>query len=381
MTSKPSQATSAKLPDPKPLPVKDLLLDPQNPRLAGLELTVDHQDEILKVLWRDRAVNELIDSIATSGYWTHEELFATKEHGKLVVIEGNRRLAAVKLLLDESLCNRIGASGVPSIGKDAKKKLETLPVIECSREDVWQYIGFKHVNGPQDWDSIAKAQYIARVYNEYKVSLEEIARTIGDRHDTVRRLYRGLMVLDQAEESGMFDREDRYNTRFAYSHLWTGLGYSGVQEFLGLTSEKGFKPNPVPKSKLDNLKELCCWLYGSKEQNKPPIIRSQNPDLRNLDEVLRSESGLAALRVGLSLEVARRAAQSDSRALRELMVLAEQTLKGIPGLIVTGYRGESDILLQAKTIYALAEHIFEQVGETRLVGRRAMPDLRSGVAR
>src|SRR4051794_33109523 len=38
----------------------------------------------------------------------------------------------------------------------------------------------------------------------------------GDRHDTVRRLYRGLMVLEQAEWTGAFDRKDRWNTRFAY---------------------------------------------------------------------------------------------------------------------------------------------------------------------
>ena len=37
---------------------------------------------------------------STSGYWEHEKLFAAREKGKLVVIEGNRRLAAVKLLLD-----------------------------------------------------------------------------------------------------------------------------------------------------------------------------------------------------------------------------------------------------------------------------------------
>lgn len=332
MTTRHTQPTEGSLPAAKAVAVRDLYLDPQNPRLADLQLTVDQQDKIAQVLWQDRAVNELVDSIAINGYWPHEELLASTEDGKLVVIEGNRRLAAVKLLLDEGLRTRIGATGIPELPTEAKQKLETLPVIECSRKDVWQYIGFKHVNGPQDWDSIAKAQYIARVHNEYKVPLPEIARTIGDRHDTVRRLYRGLMVLDQAESSGVFNREDRYNTRFAYSHLWTGLGYVGIQEFLGLTPERGFKPNPVPKSGLDNLGELCLWLYGSKAQNKPPLIRSQNPDLRNLDEVLRSENGLAGLRGGLPLETAIKASRGDERLFLEAMVLAEQKIKEAEGL-------------------------------------------------
>lgn len=361
MTTRHSSASTAPLPSAKPLLVRDLHLDPANPRLAGENLTIDQQDEILRKLWEDRAVNELVDSIASSGYWPHEELFAANESGKLVVIEGNRRLAAVKLLLDADLRNRVGATGVPDLSAEEKEKLKRLPVIECSRKDVWQYIGFKHVNGPQDWDSIAKAQYIARVHNDYNISLEEIAKTIGDRHDTVRRLYRGLMVLDQAETTGVFNREDRYNTRFAYSHLWTGLGYTGIQDFLGLTAEKGFKTNPIPKTKLDNLGELCLWLYGSKEQDKAPLIRSQNPDLRNLDEVLRTENGLAALRGGLPLETSLKASRGDERLLLEAMVFAEQKLKEARGLILTGYHGDSELLRKADAISIIAQSIFEEM--------------------
>ena len=100
MPTKPIKLPGIDLPSAKPVAVKDLYLDPQNPRLAGRDLTIDQQDEILKTLWQERAVNELVDSIATTGYWPHEVLFAIEQDGKLVVIEGNRRLAAVKLLLD-----------------------------------------------------------------------------------------------------------------------------------------------------------------------------------------------------------------------------------------------------------------------------------------
>ena len=169
------------------------------------------------------------------------------------------------------------------------------------------------------------------------------------------------MVLDQAESSGVFNREDRYNTRFAYSHLWTGLGYVGIQEFLGLTPERGFKPNPVPKSGLDNLGELCLWLYGSKAQNKPPLIRSQNPDLRNLDEVLRSENGLAGLRGGLPLETAIKASRGDERLFLEAMVLAEQKIKEARGLVLTGYHGDSELLRKAESISLIAQSIYEEM--------------------
>ncbi len=360
-----TKSTPAKpLPGATDVPVVDLYLDAKNPRLAGEDLTLDDQDEIARILWRERAVNELVDSIAASGYWKHEELFAAKENGRLVVIEGNRRLAAVKLLTDDALRARLGLTGLPALTATERKKLETLPVIECKREDVWQFIGFKHVNGPQDWDSIAKAEYIARVHNEFGVTLEQIARTIGDRHDTVRRLYRGLMVLNQARATGRFDVEDRYNTRFAYSHLWTGLGYENIQKFLGLTADQGFEPNPIPKPNQEHLRELCLWLYGSKKEHKEPVVRSQNPDLRKLDEALGNKNGVAALRSGLPLETALKASRGDERLLREALVLAEQKLKEARGLVLTGFTGEdADLLGKAKAIFTISESIAEEMAD------------------
>jgi hypothetical protein len=339
----------------------DLYLDAKNPRLAAAHLSVNDQAGILGILWREKAVDELVESIATNGYWSHEELFATKESGKLIVIEGNRRLAAVKLLIDESLRQKIGVKSIPRLTDTGRKNLETLPVIECSRRDVWQYLGFKHVNGPQDWDSIAKAEYIARIHNEYGISLDEIARTIGDQNNTVKRLYRGLMVLEQAEGAGVFNREDRWNPRFAYSHLWTGLNYTNIQSFIGLTPDKGFKPNPINRNKVHELGELCVWLYGSKEQNQPPVIRSQNPDLRKLEEVLSSPNGIAAMRAKYPLDVALNASRGDERLLRESLVKAEQSLKEAKGFLVTGYHGETDLLKSASSIQAIATSIYEDM--------------------
>ena len=362
MAMKQGSTSSRPLQPPIDTPVSELWLDAKNPRLAGDDLTVDDQDKIIEILWKDRAVNELVDSIGASGYWKHEELFAAREGGKLIVIEGNRRFAAVKLLLDDGLRNRLGITGLPVLPVAERQKLERLPVIECRREDVWQYIGFKHVNGPQDWDSIAKAEYIARVHNDYGVPLEQIGRTIGDRHDTVRRLYRGLMVLQQAERTGKFDVTDRYNTRFAYSHLWTGLGYENIQNFLGLASEKGFGPDPVPKAHLENVRELCLWLYGSRKEHKEPVVRSQNPDLRRLDEALGSKNGIAALRSGLPLDTALKASRGDARLLREALVLAEQKLKEARGLVLTGYSGDdTELLSKANVIRTLSESIADEM--------------------
>lgn len=165
-------------------------------------------------------------------------MFATKEKDRYIVVEGNRRLAAVKLLRSPALCGKIEAKGIPKeLPIPIKKTLDAPPVIVCDRIDLWMYMGFKHLNGPQEWDSIAKAEYIAHVHEEFKIPLASIARTIGDEHQTVKRLYLGLTVLRQAESSGVFSREKIWGARFPFSHLWTGLGYSSVQKFLGLKSD------------------------------------------------------------------------------------------------------------------------------------------------
>ena len=180
------------------------------------------------------------------------------------------------------------------------------------------------------------------------------------------------MVLQQAERTGKFDVGDRYNTRFAYSHLWTGLGYENIQNFLGLTADKGFVPNPVPKSHLENLRELCLWLYGSKKEPKEPLVRSQNPDLRKLDETLGTKNGIAALRSGLPLDTALKASRGDERLLREALVLAEQKLKEARGLVLTGFSGEDiDLLNKAKVILTLSDNIATEMDD---IASRSMGD-------
>ena len=363
MAKKRSIETKAYAFDLKKVSPDELYLDPTNPRIAGLHLGLDDQEEILAVLWKERAVNEVVDSIAANGYWQHEVLFAARESGKFVVIEGNRRLAAVKLLRSADLCKKIGAAGVPVVpaAKQKAKGLDELPVYECPRKRIWDFVGFKHVNGPQDWDSIAKAQYVARVHNEFGIPLPEIASKIGDRHDTVKRLYRGLMVLEQAEREAVFTRDDRWAKWFAFSHLWTGLGYAGIQRFLGLSANKGFARNPVPNDHVPRLSEICIWLYGSKKQQKRPVIQSQNPDLRYLDEVLQSGNGVAALRRGMPLDVCLKLSRGDERLLREALVTAEQALKEARGYMPTGYTGDREMLQTAKVVHKLAMSIKEEM--------------------
>lgn len=340
----------------------ELSLDPSNPRLAGHELSIERQDEILHWLYREMAVNELIVSIATNGYWQHEELFAAEEDGHLVVLEGNRRLCAVKLLLDPELRARLQVPDPPPLVEGAHETLEKLPVIIASRDRVWDYIGFKHVNGAKAWDSIAKAQYIYRVRTKFNIPLEKIARTIADQHDTVVRLYRGYLVLRQAQDTGLFDPDDSYRPKFPFSHLWTAINsYASVQSYLGLERERMDQPNPVPETHLKQLKNFMLWLFGSRSEEIEPRVKRQNPDLRQLAESLSNDRGLRKLEAGLPLDVAFDASRGDESLFSDALTNAEQHLRDAKSYVATGYSRDGDLLDTAQDIVRIATSLYREM--------------------
>ncbi len=97
------------------LKVSDLAFDYKNPRLTEFNLTpTTSEAEVVRVLWETMDVKELVMSIAASGFFQHEPIIVAHEDGQNVVIEGNRRLAAVKVLLDPQLAKEIDAD-VPKI--------------------------------------------------------------------------------------------------------------------------------------------------------------------------------------------------------------------------------------------------------------------------
>jgi hypothetical protein len=347
--------TTAESPTIERIAPGDLEFDDRNPRLGADGLS---QDEILERMWRSFAVDEIAMSIGANGFFGYEPLFVVQEDGRNVVVEGNRRLAAVRLLTNEADRIRLKATDLEPATAEALASLDTLPVIITTREHIWRFIGFKHVNGPQAWDAVAKAEYIVWVHNQLGVALDEIAKQIGDKHATVARLYNARMALQQAEHAGTWSRDDRWNTRFFFSHLYTGLGYKGIQSFLGVDATKSTtSPKPIPEDRLDELGELCTWLFGSRSRDIRPLIRSQNPDLRTLDDVLQSANGVAALRQGLGLTVSSDIAKGDEQILREKLVAGKAALQDARGKVLTGYRGLRDLHVLSEEIAALSEEL------------------------
>lgn len=348
--------------DPALMGVADLHFDSRNPRLVEYgDLRKESEPELLKLLWKRMAVDELLLSIATSGFWDYERLVVCRENGRWVVVEGNRRFAAVKILLSESLQEQLRIDAVPDLTPEIRATLDPLPVLKVARrEDVWRYLGFKHVNGPAKWRSYAKAQYIAfvRSHARPQPSLSDIAQQIGDRHRTVQRLYRALMVIEQAEREGVYKREWSFKSQIAFSHLMTALEYDGFASFLGLKSEDIETAAPVDKKHYKELGELCIWLWGDRRGDGiKPAIHSQNPDLRNLEKVVMNREALAALRSGEPLDVAFEASKGDDVVFEDALNEAKGSLIRAQGRVSAGYNGEPHLLGLAGTVADMADDL------------------------
>ena len=277
--------------------VARLSFDQSNPRYSSDKgLPHENDEQIINFLYETSDLGELLESISTSGYVDIEPLIVMGDGDKLVVLEGNRRLAALRLLTDHSLAARCRITSPPvTLGKE--ETLTQLSVYRVElRNDARDFIGFKHINGAHRWDSIAKARYAADWLNEERsmgdtgLSLRGIAQRMGDRHSTLQRMVSGYYVLQQAEENGLFQVEDReQGKQFYFSHLYTALTRPGYRKFLGLSDESQSaepKKNPIGKAYFTQLKQVLLWLFGSDSNGAPAVIRSQNPHLRQLGEVL-----------------------------------------------------------------------------------------------
>ena len=335
--------------------VERLRLDRENPRLNDQpEETTD--EAIIARLFRSAELNELLDSISRNGYLDIEPLVAMPdaEGEKLVVLEGNRRLAALRLFRERELREKIQRSEgltirIPSVDDNLKDTFENVSVYYvANRKAARSFIGFKHINGPAKWDAYAKARFAAAWYKQSDgQDLESIAKAIGDRHATVKRMVSAIYVLDQAKEKELFDVEDRFTPKFSFSHLYTALSRSQYMKYLGLaTSWAQDDPtsHPVAEGKLDNLKQLLVWIYGSKLREIPPIVKSQNPDIKRLAEVLAEAESLNVLKATSDLDKAYIVTEPVNRRFSDSLIHARDAIKDSAGSL-RAYDGKDASLL------------------------------------
>jgi len=214
-----------------------LLLDPQNPRIVlKTDRSTDYtlkqlstrevQDYILSVI--DKAefhVADLISSIRRDGFLDHgNRMILERVPGtdKFMVLEGNRRLTAIKHLSRElgSLSPRVQES----LSQIKAQELVLTGKGGYEREEVvFKLLGMLHLDGQLEWGAMERAFYIHRAYMfEFGKHYEggfvydvDCSRECGATLDLAPRTVRTELaiyrVYAQLRGAGLDVREDHYS--------------------------------------------------------------------------------------------------------------------------------------------------------------------------
>ena len=343
-------------------------LDPKNPRL-GRNIAKDglpDPNNVLKTML-DWSLEELATSFLESGFWPHEAVLCVEErpYGEptLVVVEGNRRIAALQCLHLASQENPLSPKWASMIAEMPPREnlFSNIPYILLdSREEVDAFLGFRHVTGIKEWDPTEKAQFISYLINERDMSYRDVMRKIGSKTNAVRQNYIAyslLLQLDDMEGISIREIEKRFSV------LYLSLRTAGVQNFLGINiqAEPEEAKNPVPADSENNLRDYVKWLFG--DGTTAPFVK----DSRQVDKfglILNNSNAVLYLKDSKrpSFDKAYAIAGGDLLDVRDLLQVASSNLSDALSL-VHRHVGDVDVREVSKRIIQDAQQLSRVIGQ------------------
>lgn len=284
--------------------ILDLHFDPENPRLPP-SFRGKGDRRVFEYMLEEETLPELMEAIGEQGYFEGEPvLVVPRKAGGLTVVEGNRRLAAVKLLQrpgDAPVRQRT----VKEIADAAKHKPNRLPVLEFpNRDDILADLGYRHVTGIKEWDPLQKARYLKQLSTHIGGPLnfrkcQQLARQIGSKGDYVARLLVALQLYDLLNDEDFFSGNGIREAEVTFSLFTTALSYEKIASFLGLESGADFSTKTLDNG---NLRDLFLWLF---QQNREGFTRlGESRNLSLLASIVAEPRALKAFRRGKSLDEA-----------------------------------------------------------------------------
>jgi hypothetical protein len=311
------------------VPIDLLEFDPDNPRLPS-RLKGKNDPEVFKYMLNEAALTDLMLSIAEQGYFHGEPLLVvpSSKSDKYTVVEGNRRLAALLLLKNPEKAP-VKKLAVENIKSEAKHSIDEVSVIKYqSREEVLDYLGYRHITGVANWDSLAKARYLKSLFDSYdsntslKDTLKILARTIGTNTSYVRKLLTGYRLYEYAQEKNFYGIEG-LEERFDFSLLTTAISYTNISEYLGYSDDTILEDGTVNESRLS---ELIDWVYKQNSEGRTRLGDSRN--LKYLNAVVASPVALDRFKSAeVTLDDAYLLTDGPDEAFRKLIQLSLSKIK------------------------------------------------------
>ncbi len=303
--------------------VDQLHFDPENPRLP-LKLRGEGEPQVFAFLLRECSLIELMLSIGSQGFFPGEPLLVVpRDEGGYVVVEGNRRLAALKLLVRTDL-PPVFVKQVQAARDAAVYKPVSVPVLLFKRRDeILVYLGYRHITGVNEWGALEKARYLQQLSNRFGDNPDRfkvLAKQIGSRADYVAQTLAALELVEIANDAGFFDKNKVDPDAIPFSLLTTALSYKAIGDYVGLDSRDFFDREKIDSTRLN---QLFTWIF-LEEGGRTRLGESRN--LRALARVVSNEKALQSFIKGASLDEADVFTEGPLVLVRKMLLDAERRL-------------------------------------------------------
>lgn len=344
----------------------DLKLDSYNPRLPK-SLHGKDEAEIIEYMLLDASLIELMLAIGENDFFQGEQLLVVKDttDNKYKVIEGNRRLSAVKLLSNPALA-RVQKNKIEKVLEETDKRPQEIPcLIFDSESEIHNYLGYRHITGIKEWKLLEKARYLneLRTTNYPNTPLNqaarEIAKIIGSRMDYVRRILVGFEVYSIIEDESFYKIKDLDDTTFHFNYIADSLNKTNIYGFIGIDFES---EKPTENINLINLKKWTKWLFEKNDQNKTRLI-GDSYDLTSLNAVLGHSEALEAFDNGLSLSESEELTSLIDEQFKNFIQISLKNIESADRLVVRLKDIATEVDEELKNIRAIAAKILRTIQE------------------
>jgi hypothetical protein len=290
----------------------DLLdFDPDNPRFAG-QMTGKTQQEIQKLIYEEpHYASELVDSLVENGFIDYEPLVVKRQGERFVVVEGNRRLAAIREIQKH-----------PDKYAGKKSDLKKIPALifpdkpdQQQQSEMRAYLGVRHLLGFREWPPVSKAQFLERE-SQSPGGLDRVLKETRLTKAQARRFLIPYRLLQRA------------NIKLKGEDFWVlgeALQRSGVKKFLAL--EVDTKTLQILSYNRKNLALLLNDLYGPRkgaQRDTSAKVVYDTRDLSRLARVLDSEKATAVLHAGKRIEEAEIYVDTKEQSLNRLQKVTKE---------------------------------------------------------
>jgi ParB-like chromosome segregation protein Spo0J len=267
-----------------------LRFDPDNPRIVERLGEHPSQPDIEDLLVTgDMRARELIPSFMANGYIEYEPLIVrSASGGKYVVLEGNRRLAALRSMQKSGDADEEAAF--------RKHRLDRIPclVFDGGERELLAYLGLRHLSKTKDWSASAKGQFVERVLKS-GCDLKEAGRLTNTSTSSLRQLLLTRRLFERAAELDIDLPSAGGEGETVFWHLGDAVRRTRTKDYLGL--EEADDPLQKPSFDETRLVNLLGWLYGNPRTGKQKVIASIR-DIGTLDQCLGNDRAREVLESG-----------------------------------------------------------------------------------